>query len=128
MKTLIRAARKPQRANVPLASFEFETFEVRVRRVTRHKPLAIGAAFRRLNIHISSKCKATPRPIDAAKPAKIFLPSPSPQGLGLMRLRLGARPVGCPAALSSREFPSSALNPIAKEAREPGQTARQSHK
>jgi hypothetical protein len=41
-------------------------------------------------------------PIEAGEAARILLPSPSLQGYGLMCLRSGARPVGCPAALSSQ--------------------------
>ena len=127
MKTLIRATRKPQRSIVPIAFFEFESFEVHVRRVTRHKPLAIGAAFRRLNIHLpSSQSKTILTPIDAAQPAEIFLPSPSLQGHGLMCLRSGARPVVRPAALSSRRLHASASIP--KAAREPEQIAPLSYK
>ncbi len=127
MKTRIRVTGKPQQEIVPILSFEFEIFEVRVRRVTRHKSWGIGAAFKRVNIHIGSRCKTTPTPIDAAESAKIFLPSPSPQGLGQTCMRLGARLVGCPAALSSREFHSSSLNSLAKAARESEQIAPESH-
>jgi len=102
MKTLIRATRKSRREIVPIASFEMESFEVRVRSVTRHKPLVTGAALRMLKIQLpSSQSKTILTPIGAAQPAEIFLPSPSPQGLGQMRLRLEARPVDCPAALPS---------------------------
>src|SRR4030095_10239375 len=102
MKTLICATRKLQRSIVTIASFEFESFEVRVRRVTRHKPLVIGAAFRRLNIPFpSSQSETVLTPIDPAQPNEIFLPSPSPQGLGQKCLPLEARPVGRPTALPS---------------------------
>jgi hypothetical protein len=86
MKTLICATRKPQRSILPIAPFEFESFEVRIRKITRHKPLVTGAAFRRLNIHLpSSQSKTILTPIDAAQAAEMFLPSPSLQGLGEMR-------------------------------------------
>ena len=50
-------------------------------------------------------------PIEAGEAARILLPSPSLQGYGLICLPSGARPVVCPAALSSR--PSSLLpNPV----------------
>src|SRR5437899_11117183 len=96
MKTLIRAVKKTQRSFVPIASFEFERFEIPVRRVKSHGPLPTGAVFRNL-----SQSKTILTPIDAAQPAEIFLPSPSLQGLGQMYLRLGARPVHRPAALPS---------------------------
>ena len=102
MKTLIRATTKPRRSFVPVASFEFESFEVRVRRITRHKPLPMES-FRRMNIHRPSRqFKTMPQADRAVQRAKIFLPSPSLQGHGLMCLHLGARPVNHPAALSSR--------------------------
>lgn len=120
MKTLIRAARKPQRSFVPITPFEFESFEVCVRRVTRRGPLPIGAAFRRVNInHHSRRFKTIPRPIYAAQRAKNLLPSPLLQGHGLMCLRSGARPVARPVALSSRQWHASAPDPIPKAAREP---------
>jgi len=129
MKTLTRATRKPQRSFVPIASFEFESFEVRVRRVTRHKPLPIGVSCRKVNVHrVSRQFKTILPPIDADSRETIFLPSPSVQGHGLMCLRSGARPADCPAALSSRQLRASARNPIPKEARELEQIASQSHK
>jgi len=127
MKTLIRATRKPQRSIVPIASFEFESFELHVRRVAGHRPLPVGVAFRKLDIHPSSRqFKTIPRPIDAAQRAKDFLPSPSLQGHGLMCLRSGARPDEQPAALSSRQLHASASNPIPKAAREPEKISFQS--
>jgi hypothetical protein len=120
MKTLIRPAKKPQRSFVPIAPFECESFEVRVRRVTRLKPLPIGVSFRGMNIHCPPRqSKTIFTPINAAQRAKGFLPSPSLQGLGLTCLRLGARLVDRPAALSSRQLHASASNPIPKAAREP---------
>lgn len=128
MKTLIRAARKPQRSIVPVASFEFETFEVRVRRVTRHKPLVVGAASGRLNTHLpSSQPKTIVPPIDPPQPADIFLPSPSLQGRGSMRLHLGARSVDHPAALSSRQLRASASDPIPKKAHDLESIASRTH-
>jgi hypothetical protein len=127
MKTLIRAAMKPQRSFVPITPFEFESFEVRVRRVTRHRPLPIGVSFRKVNVHrVSRQFKTMPGPIDAVHRTKIFLPSPSLQGHGLMCLPLGARPVDRPAALSSRQLYASASNPIPKAAREPEKISTQS--
>ena len=127
MKTLIRAARKPQRSFVPITPFEFESFEVRVRRVTRHRPLPIGVSFRKVNVHrVSRQFKTMPGPIDAVHRKKIFLPSPSLQGHGLMCSRSGARPVDRPAALSSRQLHASASNPIPKAAREPEKISFQS--
>ena len=89
MKTLTRATRKPQRLFVPITAFEFESFTVRVRRVARHRPLPKGV-FARQN--------SSPSQDNAAK---IFLPSPSLQGLGPMCLRSGARPAAHPVALPS---------------------------
>jgi len=43
MKHLIRATRQPQRSFVPIAPFEIESFEVRVRRVAHRRPISIGA-------------------------------------------------------------------------------------
>jgi hypothetical protein len=84
MNTLIRAATKPRRLFVRLAPFEFESFEVRMRRITRHKSLPIGVSFRRMNIpRAPRQFKTIAGPVDAAQPAKIFLPSPSLQGHGL---------------------------------------------
>lgn len=91
MKTKTRASKEIKQLAVPMASFEFESFDIAVRRVNSHRPLPIGAVFRNLNV---DPCSST------AEPAKIFLPSPSLQGREEMRLRLEARPVG-PAALPS---------------------------
>src|SRR5271157_5730521 len=115
MKTLTPVATKPQRFFVPIAPFEFESFEVRVRRVTRHRPLPIGVSFRKVNVHrVSRQFKTMPGPVDAVRRTKIFLPSPSLQGHGSTCLPLGARPVDRPAALSSRQLYASASNPIPK--------------
>ena len=125
MKTLIRATSKAQRSFVPITPFEFESFEVRVRQVTRHRPLPIGASFRKLAVHpVSRRLKTMPGPIDAVLRTKILLPSPSLQGHGLMCLQLGARPVDHPAALSSRQLHCPAPNRFSAEAREPEQIAR----
>ena len=117
MNTLIRAAMKPQRSFVPITPFEFDSFEVRVRRVKRYRPLPLGVSFRKVNVHrVSRQFKTMPGPIDALHRTKIFLPSPSLQGHGLMCLPLGARPVDRPAALSSRQLYASVSNPIPKAA------------
>jgi len=101
MKTKNRASKELKRLAVPMASFEFESFDIPVRRVNSHRPLPIGAVFRNLNVDPrSSQFKTILTPIDTAQPAKNFLPSPAPQGREEMRLRLEARPVG-PAALPS---------------------------
>ena len=103
MRPLTRATTKPRPSFVPVASFEFESFEVRMRRMTRHKPLPIGVSFGSRNIHRPTRqFKTSPKPIDVAQRAKDFLPSPLLQGPGLKCLRLRARPVNRPAALSSR--------------------------
>jgi hypothetical protein len=117
MKTLIRARTKPHGAFVPMASFEFERFEVRVRRVTHHRLLPIEFPAKRLKRHLhSTRPKTIPMPFDAAQRPKDFPPSPSLQGLGLMCLRSGARPVDRPAATSSLFV-----------LREPNQIASESH-
>jgi hypothetical protein len=127
MKTLTRATRKLQRSFVPIASFEFERFEVRLRRVTRPRRVPIRVASKRVSIHLPSRqFKTILTPIDAASRENIFLPSPSLQGRGLMRLHLGARSVDHPAALSSRQLHASASNPIPKAAREPEKISFQS--
>ena len=110
MKTWIHAARKPHRSLVPVALFDYETFEVRVRQVARHRPVPVGDAFKKMRIQLpSGQFKTTSRPIEAGAPAKILLPSPSLQGHGLICSRSGAPSVDCPAALSSR--PSSLRSP-----------------
>ena len=127
MKPLFRATREPQRLFVPIVPFAFDSFEVRVRRVACHKPLPIGAAFRRMNIQRPpTQFKTTPRSIDAAQRAKNFLPSPSLQGHGLMCSHSGARPVDHPAALASRQLHASAPNPIPKAVRAPERISSQS--
>jgi len=129
MKTRSRAAMKPQRLVVPIAPFEFATFDVPVRRVTRQRRVPIRVAIRRANPVLHAKTfKAKRRSIDADQRTKVFLPSPSLQGHGWMSWRVGARPVGCPAALSSRQLRASAPNPIPRAAREPEKIALQSHK
>ena len=129
MKTPIPATTKLQRLVVPMTPFAFESFEVRVRQVTLHRPLPIGARFRKLAVHpVSRRLKTTPGPIDAVLRTKILLPSPSLQGHGLMCLQLGARPVDHPAALSSRQLQLAAPDPFATETRDPEQIAPLSHK
>ena len=124
MKTLIRATRKPQRSFVPITPFEFESFEVRVRTVTRHRPLPTGVSSRKVNFHrVLSRFKTMPRPIEAVPLTKIFLPSTSLQGHGLMCLPLRARSIDHPAALSCRQFHPTAPNSFSTEAREPEQIA-----
>lgn len=120
MKTLIRAEKKAPRSFVPIAPFEFESFEVRVERVTRHRPLAIGLSIRKVNVRRALRqFKTVGRPTEAVPLTKIFLPSPKLQGHGLMCLRLGARPVASPAALSSRQLQSSAPNALSEGTPEP---------
>jgi hypothetical protein len=114
MNTLTPAAKKPLRSLVPIKSFVYENFEVPV--VACHKPLAIGAAFRRLNMHQSKTILTS---IDAARPGEIFPPSPSLPGHGLMCLPFGARPVVRPAAPSSRRLRVSASIPQAAQEPEP---------
>jgi hypothetical protein len=74
----------------------------------------------------ASQFKTTLPPIDIAQPAKIFLPSPAPQGLGMMRSR-SARPVAHPAALPSCNCTSCA-DPASKKARETEQIGSPTHK
>jgi hypothetical protein len=127
MKTLIPVATKPERFFVPIAPFKLERFEVRVRPVTRHRPFLIGVSYRKVNVHrILKQFKTIPGPLDAVHRAKIFLPSPSLQGHGLMCSRSGARLVHRPAALSSRQLHASASNPIPEAAREPEKISVQS--
>ncbi|PWU11949.1 MAG: hypothetical protein C5B50_22325 [Verrucomicrobia bacterium] len=102
MKTLIPATSKARRSLVPITSFEFETFEVHVRPVTRQKALPIGASLRTVKgYRLSRRCKNLPEPINAVHGRKIFISSPSIQGPGPMRLQLEARPALAPAALPS---------------------------
>jgi hypothetical protein len=129
MKTLIPVATKPERFFVRIAPFEFERFEVRVRRVKRHRPFLIGVSYRKVNVHrVLKQFKTIPGPPDGVHRTKILLPSPSLQGHGLMCSRLGARPVHDPAALSSGRFHPTAPNFFSTEAREPQQIAPLSHK
>jgi hypothetical protein len=118
MKTQIRAARKPQRSFVPITPFEFESFEVRVGRVTRHRPFSIGVSYRKVNVRgVLKQFKTIPGPVNAVHHTKILLPSPSLQGHGLMCLRSGARLVDRPAALPSRQLHASASNSVPTAAR-----------
>ena len=124
MKTPIRAARKPQRFFVPPTPFESESFDIRVRQVTRHISLPIGVSFLKLSIHrLSRQFKTMAEPIDDVHRTKILLPSTSLQGHGLRCSPLRARPVDHPAALSSRQFLPSAPNSCSTEPREPAQIA-----
>ena len=124
MKTLIPVATKPQRFFVPIAPFEFERFEVRVRRAKHRRPLSFGVGFRKVNVHrVLKQFKTISGPLEAVHRTKILLPSPSLQGHGLMCSRLGARPVHDPAALPSGQFHPTALNSFSTEAREPQQIA-----
>jgi hypothetical protein len=124
MKTLIHATRKPQRSFVPITPFEFESFEVRVRTVTAHRRLPTGVSSRKVNFRrVLSRVKPRPRPIDAVRVRKVFLPSTSLQGHGLMCLPLRARSIDHPAALSSRQFHPTAPNSFSTQAREPEQIA-----
>jgi hypothetical protein len=101
MRTLIRATSKAQRSFVPIIRFTFENFRIRMRHVSGHRPSRVGVACGRLKSHFRSRFKNIRKPIHAAQPAKIFLPSALLQGHGLMYLRLGARLVVHPAALPS---------------------------
>ena len=128
MKTPIRATSKVQRLVVPMNLFAFESFEVGVRQATRRRPLRVGASFRKLNVHRGSRrYKPMPGWIDAVDRTKIFLPSPSLQGHGLMCLHSGARPVEDLAALPSRQLHLAAPDPFSAETRDPGQIAPLSH-
>jgi len=124
MKTLIRATRKPERPGVPITQFEFESFEVPLRRATGHRPRPVGVSFEKVSVHrVSRQCKTTPGPGDAVHRTKILLPSPPFQGHGLMCLPLGARPVDHPAALSSRQSHPAAPDRFCAEAIDPEQIA-----
>src|SRR6185369_3958608 len=113
----------------PITAFDFESFEVRVQRVTRRRPLPIGVSFRKLNgRRLSRQFKTVPGPINAVHGTQIFLPSPSLQGHGWMSLRLGARPVDHSAALSPLQLHLTAPGFFTKGAREPNQIAPISHK
>ena len=65
-------------------------------------------------------------PIEAGEAARILLPSPSLQGYGLMCLPSGARPVVCPAALSSRpcSLRSQSYEQIVRRFRQRNETKR----
>jgi hypothetical protein len=131
MKTRIRATNKRQHSLVPVTPFEFESFEVRVRLVTRSRPLPCGISCRNLTVppNVSQGLN------DAVEPMKIFLPSPSPQGHGLMRLHLEARPIADPVApppptggeeLRNRRSPSrsgSLLSGCSRISKKPSQTS-----
>ena len=94
MNSRIHAKKQQKRLFVPIASFAFDSFEVDVRLVKGRRPLARN------------------RPADAAVAAKILLPSPSPQGRGLICLRSGrGRPCVRPRSLprnSQSEVPDLA--------------------
>lgn len=129
MKTLIRATRKPKRSCLPMTQFEFETFEVCVRRRNSGRPLPFGVGLNKVNgDHFSRPFKTILTPIDAARRAKILLPSTSLQGHGWMSLHVGARPIHHSAALSSRQVHLAAPDYFPKEAGDPEQTAPMCHK
>jgi hypothetical protein len=118
MKTQIRAARKPQRSFVPITPFEFESFEVRVGRVTRHRPFSIGVSYRKVNVRgVLKQFKTIPGPVNAVHHTKILLPSPSLQGHGLICSRLGrGRFVIRPRSLPGNSTqPLSILSPPSHE-------------
>ena len=124
MKPLIPVTTKPQQFSVPITPFEFEIFEVRVRRIKRHRPFSIGVSFRKVNgRRVLNQFKTISGPLDAVRRTKILLPSPSFQGHGVDVLALRARPVQDPAALSSGQFHPTALNSFSTQAREPKQIA-----
>ena len=119
MKNLFRAINKSQRTFVPVARFEFEKFGVPARRVTGHSALADGIALETLHVGAPSKpLKSVSTLVAPAEGTKIFLPSPSVQGLGTMCLHSGVRPVDRPAALPSLQFPFSAPERISRQAQE----------
>lgn len=100
MKTLVRATRKSKRLLVPMTPFQFEEFDVPVRRLSDNGPLQSKAAFRKVNSHHRPRpLKIFPTAIEGAQPPKVFMPSPSLHGL--MLWRLGTRPVAHAPALSS---------------------------
>ena len=102
MKTSIHAARKPKRSFVPITRFAFESFDIPVRPTSRNTPLQSKAALRKVTSHRHcTPSKVIPTQIDAAQPAKIFLPAPSREVRGLTLSRLGAQPIVHPAPLSS---------------------------
>jgi hypothetical protein len=107
MKALIRATAKARRSFLPITRFAFQRFTLAVRREAGDRPLTVGAFFKRVKTHPRGKIKTIPKPIHAAQAANIFLPSPALQGRGLMCLRLGARLVVHPAALSSPASPTT---------------------
>lgn len=75
MKTLILAAGEPQRSFVPITSFEFETFEIRVRKVFLPSPWFQGHGW------MCSRLGA--RPVAPAalssRRARAFAPEPVPK-------------------------------------------------
>lgn len=82
MKTQIRAAKKTRWSLLPIAPFEFESFEIPVRRFDNNGPLSIGAVFRTMNVDTDSGLfNPSLTPIDIAQSAKIFLPPHSAHGL-----------------------------------------------
>jgi hypothetical protein len=95
---------------VPVTRFEFEKFGIPVRRVTGHSALAVGIALDTPRVHaaLSKPLKSAPTLVAPAQATKIFLPSPSVQGLGSMCLHSGVRPVDRPAALPSLQLRLSA--------------------
>jgi hypothetical protein len=106
MKTLILTTRKAQRSFVPITAFQFERFEVRVRRAKRRRPLPTEVSFKKV---LSKAFPGNSTPYHDRSGffmhTTIFLPSPSLQGRGPMCLPLGARSVHRnPAALSPPEF------------------------
>ena len=124
MKTLIRDAKKPQRSFVQIASFEFESFKIRVRGVKHRRPHPIEVSPRKASVpRVSKKFDAMPATSGAFHRAKILLPSPSLQGRGLMLLPLRARLVDHPAALSSWPFQPTAPESFFRQVREPEQIA-----
>lgn len=129
MKTLIRATMQPQWSVLPIAPFEFATFDVPVRRVTRQRLVPIRVAIRRANTVLhAGPFKAKRGSIDPDQRTKVFLPSPSLQGHGWMSLQLRARPVDHSAALSPLQLHLNAPEFFTKEARAPEQIAPMSHK
>jgi len=72
MKTLIHNTNKAPGSIVPIAPFEFEYFEIPVRRVSRNRPLQSKAGFRGVNTrHHSRRFKMIPGKIDAAQPVAL---------------------------------------------------------
>ena len=112
MKTEICATETPQRLFVPIASFEFQNFEVPVQKATNCKRRPSGIAFRKLNSDAGAKCKSSPKLMGVVR--KIFLPPPSVQGLGLASLHSGAANRSSEPP-SSRQFHATAPNLFSTE-------------